>query len=122
MSSVNRTLKVAGFIAGALVLCVVGFIGGIWFLSSRSERQLNTIVSELPPGTPLSAAVTRLGQPTRIITSADEMQVFDRAGTHNVNPDTTLHLFVHRGPPYRWVLVYTDGSSQTIRHAEWQHM
>ena len=118
----KRVLKIAGLVALALVLCVVAFIGGIWFLSWRSERQLNTIVSELRPGAPFSAAVTRLGQPTRTITAANEMHAFDRAGTPSANPDTTLYLFVHRGPPYRWVLVYTDGASQTIRHAEWQHM
>jgi hypothetical protein len=119
---VKRFFKTAGFIALALVLCVVAFIGVISFLSWRSERQLNTIVLELTPGTPLSAAVTRLGEPTQTITTANEMHVFDRTGTHSANPDTTLYLFVHRGPPDRWVLVFTDSSSETIRHAEWQHM
>lgn len=118
----KRALTIVGVLVFAAFLCVVSFMAGVSFLSWRSERQLNTIVSALPPGTPLSSAVARLGQPTRTITNSDEMRVFDRDGAHPAEAGTTLYLFVHRGPPLRWVLVYADGTSQTIRHAEWQHM
>jgi hypothetical protein len=115
---VKPFLKIARGVAVAAIICVVA----VAFLSWRSKSQLNAIVSELSPGTPFSTAVARLGRPTHTITTTNEMRVFDRDGTHSSNSDTTLYLFAHLGPPYRWVFVYTDGASQTIRYAEWQPM
>jgi hypothetical protein len=121
-SPVKRLVKITAGVVLAAISCVVGITAVIEFLSWRSERQVTAIVSDLAPGSPFSAAVARLGQPTRTITDVDEMRVFNRQGEKRAIPDSILYLFVHRGPPYRWVLVYTDRASQQIQHAEWQQM
>ncbi|MEP6672212.1 MAG: hypothetical protein ABJF10_23820 [Chthoniobacter sp.] len=114
--------KIVGMVVLATVLGGVAVVGGIEFLRWRSERQVTAIVSELVPGAPFSAAVARLGPPTQTITDPVEMRAFNRPIPQPVVPDSTLNLFVHRGPPFRWILVYTDKAGQRIQHAEWQNM
>ncbi|HEY5744060.1 MAG TPA: hypothetical protein VIS99_16165 [Terrimicrobiaceae bacterium] len=106
----------------AAVLCIVALIGGVEFLTWRSERQVKAIVSELVPGAPLSAATARLGQPTRTVTNSDEIRAWLHQSESNALRDSTLYFFVHRGPPFRYVLVVTDRTSQKIQHAEWKNM
>jgi len=112
-------------LAGALVLvvCITAFMGlAVEFQSRRSERQVAAIVSELVPGTPFSIGVSRLGSPSRKLTNTDEIRVFSPEAPPGVGDDAPLYLFVHCGPPFRWVLIYTDRDSQVIRHAKWQSM
>src|SRR5690606_30365406 len=104
-------------------LAVVGGIGGVEFVRHRSRREVVSIVSQLTPGTPFSAAVQRLGQPTQTITSGEEIDFLvesmgARAG-QGVATNSLLHTFVHDGPPFRYILVFTDQESLSIVYADW---
>lgn len=118
----KRSVKIAAAVVLAVIFGVVGFIGSIQFLYWRSERKVAAMLSALVPGIPFSEAVTRFGQPTRTITDFEEMRAFNGREQPGAAPESVLYLFVHRGLPYRWVLVFTDRAGQTIRHAEWQSM
>ena len=119
----KKLLKVFGAALLAGVLVVVGLIAIIEYLHRRSQREVVAIVSQLAPGVPFSMAVQRLGRPTQMFTNADEIVWWvEKNGSRveaSVATNSFLHTFVHRGPPFRFVLVYSDRESQKVVHANW---
>ncbi len=118
----KQILKILGAAIIVILLCTGALIGLVEFTTARSKRQVESIVSELAPGTPLSSAVSRLGNPVRKLTDPAEIEVFTPHPRPGVDTDTTLYLFTHVGPPIRWVLVYTPKGSEIIQYAGWQEM
>jgi lysophospholipase L1-like esterase len=107
----------------AAVLCVAGFIAMVEFQSHRSQRDVVATIAELSPGTPFSTAMQRLGQPTQTFTNGEQIvswlaSVAPRADARLVT-NLVLHVFVHQGPPYRYVLVYTDRESKGVVQTDW---
>ena len=123
---VKKSVKILGVLLLLVLLCVFGLIAVIEFVTHRSQREVVSTVSQLTPGTPFSAAVQRLGQPTQVFTNADEIVAWaERVGAHvepRVATNSVLHTFVHHGPPFRYVLIYTDRESQRVVYADWCHM
>jgi hypothetical protein len=123
---VKRFAKILGVLLLVGVLCVVGFIALIELMSQRSERVVVATVAQLSPGTPFSAAVQRLGQPAQTFTNGEEIVYWaEHVGSRveaRIATNSVLHAFVHRGTPFRWILVYTDRKSQRVLYADWCHM
>ena len=122
----KKFAKILGVLLLLVVLCVIGLIAVVQFVTHRSQREVVSTVSQLTPGTPFSAAVQRLGQPTQTFTNGEEIVSWvERVGSHveaRVATNSVLHTFVHSGPPFRYILVYTDRESQRILYADWCHM
>jgi len=118
----TRAVKIlAGVLFGAVVV-VVGLIGIIEFQTSRSESQVQRIVAQIPPDTLFSTVVQQLGSPIQSYTNAAEIQAFGIIKEPNFIKNCALHMFTHRGPPSRWILIYTDQQSQRVVFAAWTHM
>jgi hypothetical protein len=122
----KKAAKIFGVLLLLAVLCVVGLIAVIEFISHRSQREVVSTVAQLSPGTPFSSAVERLGRPTQAFTNAEEIVWWvEKNGARveaRVATNSVLHTFVHRGPPFRYILVYTDRESQRVVYADWCHM
>jgi hypothetical protein len=123
---VKRVAKILGVLFLVVVLCVLGLIAIVEFVTYRSQRAVVSTVAQLSPGTPFSVALQRLGQPTQTFTDGAELVSWvERVGAR-VEPfvatNSVLHTFVHRGPPFRYILVYTDRQSQRVVYADWCHM
>jgi hypothetical protein len=123
---VKTVAKILGVLLMLAVLCVVGVIAVVEFIRHRSQREVVATVAQLSPGTPFSSALERLGRPTQAFTNAEDIvwwveqngaRVEARIATNSV-----LHTFVHRGVPFRYILVYTDRESQRVIYANWCHM
>lgn len=76
------------------------------------------MVAQLTPGMPFSAVTSRLGQATQTFTSEDEIRVFGTSHEESIITNSVLYAFSHRGPPYRWIVVYTDRQSQRVLYAD----
>ncbi len=123
---VKKFAKILGVLLLLVVLCVIGLIAVVEFETHRSQREVISTVSQLTPGIPFSIAVQRLGQPTQTFTNDEEIVSWlERVGARvepRVATNSVLHTFVHPGPPFRYILVYTDRESQSIVYADWCHM
>lgn len=109
-----------------VLLCVLALIAVVEFIRHRSQREVVSAVSQLTPGTPFSAAVQRLGQPEQTFTNSEEIVTWIKGVGAHVEPrvatNSVLHTFVHHGPPFRYILVYTDRELQRVVYADWCHM
>lgn len=124
--AVKSIVKLAGALFLLAALCVGCLVAVIEVVRYRSQKEVLSIVAQLAPGTPFSVAVQRLGRPKQIYTNDKEIISWvERVGAH-VEPglatNSILHVFVHRGPPFRYILVYTDRESQRVVYADWCHM
>jgi len=114
----KRLAKTLGVLVTLIVLLMVGFIVVVELLRLRSGREIHEIVAKLPPGTPFSDVTTRFGQAMQTFTSEDEIRVFGTSHDASIITNSVLYAFGHRGPPYRWILVYTDRQSQRVLYAD----
>ena len=123
---VKKCTKIIGVLLLLVLLCVLGIIVAVEFVTRRSQREVVATVAQLLPGTQFSAAVQRLGQPTQSFTNGEEIVSWvERVGAHvepRVASNSVLHTFVHHGTPFRYILVYTDRESQRVVYADWCHM
>ena len=109
-------MVLAGILLGATFIVVIE-------VRSRSSlSEVKQIVAQLAPGTPFSQVVQQLGSPMRSYTNAEEMAAFGTRMEGSLITNTSLHQFPHRGPPYRWIFVYTDRMSQRVVLADWRNM
>lgn len=119
-------MKLAAKIFLAAVLPTIVLILIFVYLDRSSEQAVIRIVGELGPGTPFSEVTRRLGVPSRSDTNVQEIvQWVERLGARadlRFATNSNLHTFVHRGPPYRFVLVFTDRESNSVSHATWRGM
>jgi hypothetical protein len=114
----KRLAKILGALVALAVLLVVGFIVFVEVLRARSSREIREVVAQLTPGTPFSDVTTRLGQATQTFTSQDDIRVFGTSHDASIITNSVLYAFSHRGPPYRWIVVYTDRQSQRVLYAD----
>lgn len=114
--------RVLGVLALVGALLIAAFIGVVELQSRQSLRELKQLVVEFAPGTPFTHVVQRLGSPAQTHRAAQDMAVFGTRTDASLLTNSVLHMFIHRGPPYRWVLIYTDRESQRIVHANWKDM
>lgn len=106
---------------GVLLLFLL-LIVGIVLQTHRSKRQVEDIVKQMKPGEPFTVVLEKLGHPVYAITNAVDI---GRMGSRQDEPfvtDTVLYKFGHRGPPYRWILIYTDRESLRVVYADWTNM
>jgi len=106
---VKKFAETLGALLILVAICIVGLIAGVEFLKHRSQREVVATVAQLSPGTPFSAALQRLGQPTQTVTNSEEIASWIEGFGVRVEPgvatNSALHTFVHRGPPFRYILV-----------------
>jgi hypothetical protein len=123
---VKKSTKILAALLLLVVLCIGGLIAVIEFGTHRSQREVVSTVSQLTPGTLFSAAVQRLGQPTQTFTNSEQIVSWLGKVGARIEPriatNSVLHAFVHRGPPFRYILVYTDRKLQRVVYADWCHM
>lgn len=118
----NRLVKIIGALVLAGILLVAALLVVIEVGSRRSLREVKQIVDQIAPGTPFSQVVHQLGSPTHSHTNAEEIAAFGTRKDESFITNTTLHQFTHRGPPYRWILVYTDRKLQRVMFTDWRDM
>jgi len=118
----ERFLKLlAAGLVGVLLL-IAGFIGLIEWQSWRSLRQVKQVVAQIAPGTPFTNVVQQLGKPVYVIADSPYMILRGTRKEEGFVADKVLHMFMHRGPPYRWILIYTDKDSERVVYADWSAM
>lgn len=118
----NRLAKIFGTMVLVGVLLVAIFIVVIEVGSRHSLREVKRIVAQFAPGTPFTRVVQQLGSPAQSHTNAEEIAAFGTRRDGNFITNTTLHQFTHRGPPFRWILVYTDRESLRVMFTDWRDM
>src|SRR5829696_8122006 len=104
----KKVAKVLGVLSLIAVLCTAALIALVEFVSRSSQREVTSIVAQVPPGTAFSLAVQRLGKPTQTITNGEEIVSWSEKIGARLDPrvatNSVLHTFVHRGPPFRYIL------------------
>jgi hypothetical protein len=120
MKALFQTL---GWILVFLVACAVGLMVLSVAIGWYTERQVVAMVATFPPGTPFSVCEAELRKPIQTITDRDELEHWLRKVTgredYPIPEHAILHAFSHRGPPYRFILVFTDEVSRSVLQADW---
>jgi hypothetical protein len=117
-------LSIVLAIVGVVLIAAVGIIVSSEYLNHKSKRELTQLVSELKPGTSFANVKLRLGEPSpsQIFTNAEELEMWGTTKDKAVTTNCLLYKFMHRGIPYRWVLIYADRNSNVVVFADWQDM
>src|ERR1043166_8799260 len=100
----RRAVKILACVVLGVVVVVVGAIEIMEFQTSRSESQVQRIVSQIPPDTLFSSVVQQLGRPIQSYTNAADVQAFGIIKDPSFIKNCALHMFTHHGPPMRWIL------------------
>jgi hypothetical protein len=108
---------VAGIVLLGLLLIVV-----IEVQTKRSQKQVEELVARFPPETPFTTVVQQLGSATQTFTNAEDIVVMGSRKEESFAANKVLHMFSHRGTPFRWILIYTDKDSERVVYAAWSHM
>ncbi|MDB6030518.1 MAG: hypothetical protein JWM16_856 [Verrucomicrobiales bacterium] len=114
--------KRLAIIFSLVLLGVVGVIVFVEVQASRSKQEIATLAAQFAPGTSFAAVVNRLGPPTRTVTTQEELKALGPRKDLAFIKDSTLHMFMRPGPPYRWLLVYTDRQSRKVSYVTWKDM
>jgi hypothetical protein len=119
MKLLTRKLTV---IFAMVVLAVAGVVTFMEVQAGRSKQEISALAAQFAPGTSFAAVVNRLGPPTRTLTTLEELKALGPRKEIAFLKDSTLHMFMRPGPPYRWLLVYTDRDSRKVAYTTWKDM
>jgi hypothetical protein len=108
------------FIFTLLTLSMAGVIVLMEIRAKHAREEIAALAAEFVPGTSFSTVVTRLGPPTRTLTIPEEMRSLGPRTEPAFLKNSALHMFMRPGPPYRWLLVYTDRQSRKVSYATWR--
>ena len=117
-----RIAKIIAKLVAVVVVLAALLVGGIEFMSWRASRDVKRIVAGLPRGTPYAEVVAKLGEPSVSYSKPEEVAHYGTQKDPQFVESAVLHKFVRRGPPYVWVLVYTDRESKAVLLADWETM
>ncbi len=118
----QRFLKLLAASWMVVLLLIAGFIGLIELQHLWSLRQVKQEVAKIVPGMTLTNVVQQLGKPVYVLTDTQYMLMRGTRKETNFVAGKVLHMFVHRGPPFRWILIYTDKDSERVVYADWSAM
>jgi hypothetical protein len=121
-ASVKTLLKVLVAIVLLAILVIGGFMVTISVLHVKSRHQITQLVSEIRPGMSFSAVVSRLGSESQTLTNALYIESYGTTKEASIVTNLTLHMFVHKAIPLRWICIYTDRDSQKVIYASWKDM
>jgi hypothetical protein len=110
---VGMLITVAGFL---------GFILLIQFSRNYTEHQVVELLNKVNGG-PVSNVELLLGSPSDIITDPEKMtaklEYIGAVVPVNISEYSELSFFVHRGPPYRYVLIFSLPDSKNVDYSDW---
>ena len=118
----TRIAKIIAELVAVFVVLAALFVGGSEFMARRASRDVKRIVAGLPRGTPYAEVVAKLGKPVVSYSKPEEVTHYGTQKDPQFVESAVLHKFAHRGPPYLWVLVYTDRESKAVLLADWEAM
>jgi len=122
MKALKTMLIILLVIIGVGVLATVALIVSVNYLNQKSKQAIVQLVSELKPGTSFATVKLRLGEPSQIFTNSEDLEIWGTTKDKTITTNCLLHKFMHRGIPYRWVLIYTDRNTNAVVYASWQDM
>ncbi len=118
----KKVAKCAGLLFLILMLggaCLMG----MW---KWAHRDLVTTVEQLAPGTPLEEVTQRLGTPTDVFASEEDIRWWTGKIGLDVSMEmagiSELHVFMHEGPPFSHILVFVDRHTRKVLLATWRPM
>jgi hypothetical protein len=122
-----KTFRTILIIVLMMVVVVIIAAGGLIFsseyLNHKSKRELTQLVSKLKPGTPFSDVTSCLGEPSQIYTNSEEIEAFGTTKDKRITTNCLMYkFFMRKSIPFRWVLIYTDRSTNAVIYADWQDM
>ena len=84
----------------------------------RSLTRLNALIEEIEIGLPLSEMPRRLGKPTWVFTKIEEVESWGTIKDRESIKDCDLYMFPYLGLPHKYILVYVDRNSSTVKYVK----
>lgn len=117
--------KIIKWVCVGMLITVAGLLGIILLIQlsrNYTEHQVVELLNKVNGG-PVSNVELLLGSPNDIISDPEKMTTkLEHIGAvvpANISEYSELSFFVHRGPPYRYVLIFSLPDSKNVDHSDW---
>ena len=109
-------------IAIAVVLAVLLFLV-IHSVQKKMEGSFNRLISKLKEGMPYSEAELIIGEnQDRVLTEKKDVEEWGTVKDTKITQECILHMFLCTNViPHRYILIYEDKKTHTIRYVTWKH-
>lgn len=88
----------------------------------KSEARFNTFISNFKIGMPYSEAVRILGRPYNTLTKQEDVEEWGDYKDSKITSECNLHMFLRMDViPHRFILIYEDKNTHTIRRVSWKY-
>lgn len=117
--------KIIKWVCAGMLISGTGLLGIIALIQlsrNYTEHQVIELLNQVNGG-PVSNVELLLGSPKDIISDPENMIAkLEHIGAvvpANISEYSELSFFIHRGPPYRYVLIFSLEDSKNVDHSDW---
>jgi len=124
----NKTLRYIVYFVGFCLLVPIAFIGSIELISWFSLRQVMSLSNKAASCKSLQSVENVLGSKYKSVDKPLELEYWlAKNGVPNrieydYSEGDILHIFTHRGPPYRFIYVLMNEDDTKVIKSGWSNM
>ena len=110
----------------ASIAIIVPLSGLLFFVEritqKKSEARFNTFISNFKIGMPYSEAENSLGKTFKTLTEQKDVEEWGDCKDSKITSECNLHMFLRMDViPHRFILIYEDKNTHTIRRVSLKH-
>jgi hypothetical protein len=109
--------------AVAIIILLSGLL--LFFMhviQRKSETKFNALLASFKVDMPYSEAEHILNSPSRALTEQKDVEEWGDFKDDKITSECNLHMFLRMDViPHRFILIYEDKSTHTIRRVSWKY-
>ena len=109
-----------------LAVILVALYSFLEVYSSQSKSELDDLVTRYSKVRYFSEVKEELGKPVQVLTEYEHIKSWlyeqaDQSSNHSLS-NSNLYLYMHKGPPFRWLFLIVDKDTNEVLNCGWTHM
>jgi hypothetical protein len=110
-----RSNKKITFIVVVVCICfILSYIFVLGYFKNRSTERLSLLIKEVEVGLPLPEVIRKLGKPSRVLTTAEDVEEWGAIKDKKIIENCDLYMFPYLGLPHKYILVYVSKDSNEV--------
>ena len=101
----------------AIFLCaILGIVFAFNYMTTRATARMNALLEGIETGSPLSEAMNKLGEPSRVLTKPADVADWGTIKDESILEKCDLYMFpyIHLDMPHKYILVYVNKDSNEV--------
>ncbi len=115
-------VKSTALVIGAFIAAVLAVLFLFDYIYNRSNARLAIRIQSVNIGMLYSDAEKILGKPSRTFTDSKDVKDWGKIKNLDIIAQCNLYFFPDYGIPHRYILVYEDKETHTVRYVGWKGM